>query len=95
MLTSRKGWMAAALLFAAVPAFQAEERIAADDFGRLRDLIRPHADESRWRQRNDGKDTPFAAGHKVDDLFFFVKADEGKSVELFVDEVTLFDAGRP
>ena len=24
-------------------------------------------------KRNDGNDTPFAAGHKVDDLFFFVQ----------------------
>lgn len=44
-------------------------------------------------KRNDGKDTPFAAGHKVDDLFFFVKPEIGKEAHLYVDEVTLFDAG--
>lgn len=44
-------------------------------------------------KRNDGSDTPFAAGHKVDDLFFFV-APEGKGdVNLLVDEVVLYDAG--
>jgi hypothetical protein len=32
----------------------------------------------------------------VDDLFFFVKpAADGKDVQLFIDEVTLFDAGKP
>ncbi|MBY0232584.1 MAG: hypothetical protein K2W96_25165 [Gemmataceae bacterium] len=56
--------------------------------------------EGEWRwaildftkdaKRNDGKDTPFAAGHEVDDLFFFVK---GEKAELHLDEVTLFDAG--
>jgi hypothetical protein len=45
-------------------------------------------------KRNDGKDTPFAAGHKVDDLFFFVEPDGDGEVDLFLDEVVLFDAGR-
>jgi hypothetical protein len=45
-------------------------------------------------KRNDGKDTKFAAGHKVDDIFFFVKPAKGKDVNLYIDEVTLFDAGR-
>jgi hypothetical protein len=30
----------------------------------------------------------------VDDLFFFVKQDGGEEAQLFVDEVTLFDAGK-
>ncbi len=44
-------------------------------------------------KRNDGKNTPFAAGHKADDLFFFVKPSGDKDVQLYIDEVTLFDAG--
>ena len=35
-------------------------------------------DFTKDAKRNDGKDTPFAAGHKVDDLFFFVKPDGGQ-----------------
>ena len=46
-------------------------------------------------KRNGGKNTPFAAGHKVDDLFFFVKPAGAKDVQLFLDEITLFDAGQP
>jgi len=49
-----------------------------------------HVDFTRNARRNDGKDTPFAAGHKVDDLFFFVQGD----AELHLDEVTLYDAAR-
>jgi hypothetical protein len=45
-------------------------------------------------KRNDGTSTPFAAGHKVDDLFFFVEPEGGKEVDLYVDEVVLYDAGR-
>lgn len=52
-------------------------------------------DFTKDSKRNDGKDTPFAAGHKVDDIFFFVKPEKDKEVKLYVDEVTLFDAGRP
>ena len=44
--------------------------------------------------RNDGKDTPFAAGHKVDDLFFFIQADGKEEVNLLIDEVVLYDAGK-
>jgi hypothetical protein len=51
-------------------------------------------DFTKDARRNDGKDTPFAAGHKVDDIFFFVKPEGNKEVELFIDEVTLFDAGQ-
>jgi hypothetical protein len=52
-------------------------------------------DFTKDAKRNDGKNTPFAAGHKVDDLFFFVKPAGDKDVQLFIDEVTLFDAGKP
>jgi hypothetical protein len=45
-------------------------------------------------KRNDGTDTPFAAGHKVDDLFFFVEPEGKKDVRLLIDEVVLFDAGK-
>ena len=51
-------------------------------------------DFTKDAKRNDGNDTPFATGHKVDDLFFFVKPAGDKEVNLFVDEVTIFDAGR-
>jgi hypothetical protein len=51
-------------------------------------------DFTKDAKRNDGKSTPFAAGHKIDDLFFFVKPDKDKEVQLYVDEVTLFDAGK-
>lgn len=47
-----------------------------------------HVDFTRDGKRNDGSDTPFAAGHKVDDIFFFVEA----GAELLLDEVVLYDA---
>ena len=44
-------------------------------------------------RRNDGAaDSPFAAGNKMDDLFFFVRPDGDREVELYVVEVVLFDA---
>jgi hypothetical protein len=46
-------------------------------------------------RRNDGKETPFAAGHKVDDVFFFVGADGKEDATLLLDEVVLYDAGKP
>jgi hypothetical protein len=46
-------------------------------------------------RRNDGGSTPFAAGHEVDDLFFFVEPAGDQEAELFIDEVVLYDAGRP
>ena len=46
-------------------------------------------------RRNDGSETPFAAGHKVDDLFFFIQPDVKEDVNLLIDEVVLYDAGRP
>ncbi len=51
-------------------------------------------DFTRDARRNDGRDTPFRAGHKVDDVFFFVRPEKGREVHLHVDEVTLFDAGK-
>jgi hypothetical protein len=54
-----------------------------------------YVDFTKDGKRNDGKDTPFAAGHKVDDLFFFVEPEGDKDVDLHVDEVVLYDAGRP
>ncbi len=50
-----------------------------------------YLDFTRDAKRNDGKTTPFAAGHTVDDLFFFV---DGEGAELLIDEVVLYDAGR-
>jgi hypothetical protein len=53
-----------------------------------------YVDFSRESRRNDGTaPSPFAAGNKVDDLFFFVRSEGGDKVELFVDEVVLYDAG--
>ena len=44
--------------------------------------------------RNDGGDTPFEADHLIDDLFFLVKPEGKAEMELFVDEVVIFDAGK-
>jgi hypothetical protein len=49
---------------------------------------------TRDAKRNDGKETPLAAGHQVDDICWLVKPQSGKDVQLLVDEVTLFDAGK-
>jgi hypothetical protein len=54
-----------------------------------------YVDFTRDGKRNDGKDTPFAAGHTVDDLFFFVEPDGKDEVTLLVDEVILYDARKP
>jgi len=52
-----------------------------------------YVDFSRDSRRNDGiANSPFTAGNKVDDLFFFVSPHSEREVELFVDEVVLFDA---
>src|SRR5262249_43450356 len=45
-------------------------------------------------KRNDGSNKPFAAGNKVDDIFFFVTPDGNNPVELLIDEVVLYDAGK-
>ncbi len=52
-----------------------------------------YLDFTKDSRRNDGSNKPFAAGSKVDDLFFFVEADGKDEVNLLVDEVVLFDAG--
>jgi hypothetical protein len=53
-----------------------------------------YVDFARDSRRNDGTaNSPFAAGNKVDDIFFFVRPDGPQPVELSVDEVVLFDAG--
>ncbi len=54
-----------------------------------------HLDFSSDARRNDGRTTPFAAGHIVDDIFFFVAPEAGADVELLIDEVVLYDAGKP
>ena len=51
-----------------------------------------YLDFTRDAKRNDGGDTPFAAGHLVDDLFFFVEPESGDNVDLHIDEVVLYDA---
>jgi hypothetical protein len=53
-----------------------------------------YLDFTKNARRNDGTSTPFAAGHRVDDIFFFVKADGGTQPELLIDEVVLYDAGK-
>jgi hypothetical protein len=57
--------------------------------------ITQYLDFTTDARRNDGTNTPFAAGHKVDDLFFFVKPDAGKPLDLLIDEVVLYDASSP
>jgi hypothetical protein len=54
-----------------------------------------YVDFTRDSRRNDGTaNSPFRAANKVDDLFFFVSpAVTGNEVQLFVDEVVLYDAG--
>lgn len=50
MLTQRTTWFAAALLCTAAPALYAQDGILPSQFRELRDLIRPQAGESRWRE---------------------------------------------
>jgi hypothetical protein len=52
-----------------------------------------YVDFSRDSRRNDGTDSPFSAGNTVDAIFFFVQPEGRQPVELYVDEVVLFDAG--
>jgi lysophospholipase L1-like esterase len=54
-----------------------------------------HVDFTRDGKRNDGKDTPFGARHKVDDLFFLIESDDDVRARLLIDEVVLYDAGKP
>jgi hypothetical protein len=50
MSPSRQTWIASLVLCAAAPALYAQEGIPADQFGRLRELIRPQEGESNWRR---------------------------------------------
>jgi len=53
-----------------------------------------YVDFARDSRRNDGTSpSPFAAGNKVDDLFLFVRPDSERAVDLFLDEVVVYDAG--
>ena len=61
-----------------------------------REWTTTHLDFSRESRRNDGAaDSPFTAGNKVDDLFFFVPSVPATDAHLFVDEIVLYDAGHP
>jgi hypothetical protein len=53
-----------------------------------------YLDFAKDAKRNDGGDTPFAAGHVVDDLFFFVEPESDPDVEFFIDEVVLYDGSQ-
>jgi hypothetical protein len=53
-----------------------------------------YLDFTRDARRNDGRDTPFVAGHLVDDLFFLIEPEGEPEVTLLIDEVVLFDAGQ-
>jgi hypothetical protein len=50
-----------------------------------------YLDFSKDSRKNDGRETPFKAGNKVDDIFFFVDGG-GEDVQLLVDELVLYDA---
>ncbi len=49
MLSARKTWIALFLLGGAATALPAQDGVPADQFDRLRELIRPHQGESNWR----------------------------------------------
>lgn len=53
-----------------------------------------YLDFTKDARRNDGGKSPFAAGHLVDDVFFFVEPDGNQEVNLFIDEVVRYDAAR-
>jgi hypothetical protein len=55
-----------------------------------------YVDFSRDSRRNDGTtNSTFPAGNTVDDIFFLIRPAEQQQVELYVDEVVLFDASEP
>ncbi len=55
--------------------------------------VTQYLDFSRDSRRNDGSKDNLRAGNLIDDIFFFVQPEGGeKPVELFVDEIVLFDA---
>ncbi len=45
-----KIWFAAILLYTAASALDAQDSLPTDRFRSLRELIRPHVGESRWRE---------------------------------------------
>lgn len=49
-MSVRKTWFAAILLCTAASALHAQDNLPPDQFGSLRELIRPHVGESRWRE---------------------------------------------
>jgi len=50
MPAARNPWFASLVLCAAATALHAQDGIPADEFAKLRALIRPHEGESNWRQ---------------------------------------------
>jgi hypothetical protein len=50
MQPARNTWIASLVLCAAASALHAQDGIPAGDFGKLRDLVRPHEGESSWRR---------------------------------------------
>jgi lysophospholipase L1-like esterase len=52
-----------------------------------------YVDFTRDGRRNDGGNSPFASGHLVDDLFFFIEPAGDEKLDVWIDEVVLFDAG--
>ncbi|MEA1997257.1 MAG: hypothetical protein U9N45_06435 [Gemmatimonadota bacterium] len=70
-----------------------------------RHIVIPDAGQGRWQWavvdftadgiKNDGIQTPFKPGNLVDDIFFLPgDVQPGSEVELLIDEVVLYDAGR-
>jgi hypothetical protein len=52
-----------------------------------------YVDFTRDSRRNDGTpNSPLAAGHKVDDLFFLLDSPAQADADFYVDEVVLYDA---
>jgi hypothetical protein len=52
-----------------------------------------YVDFARDSKRNDGTvNSPFAAGHKVDDLFFLLDGPTPNDADFHIDEVVLYDA---
>jgi len=52
-----------------------------------------YVDFARDSIRNDGTNpSRLQAGNKVDDLFFLIDQKPGEEIQLFIDEVVLYDA---
>lgn len=72
-----------------------------DADNRTNDLIVAGQDDWYWADldltratKNDGNQTPFSAGNLVDDIFFLPAFGARSAVELFLDDVILYDAYR-